>query len=151
MSQIAVAEFMNAASSNSALLNQIAIAGQGRSESEVGDFIAALGREAGYSFSAADALAFRESALARFADSSIDDEDSVLEGVRGGSGDPYLNAQLDAFGNVIGSVPGAPSGTGIFVNLAVGAAQGDLGGAAEQSANSFDQFKETVRSIFSGW
>ncbi len=152
MSQSAVAEFMNSAATNPALLSRIVSAGEGRSASEAGAAIAALGAEAGFQFSGLDALAFRERALAINAASS-DGEDGILEGVRGGSGDPYLDAQIEAMNISLGLV--GPKGTGVGLQLAAGGAQGDLGGAATQAAQDMNESRNAVQqffsSVFSGW
>jgi len=154
MSELAVTNFLNTASTNPGLVSQLAAAGEGRSPAEAGDAIAALGAAAGFEFSGADALSVREKILAKVA-AATGDEDAVLAGVRGGSGsnDPYLNSQIDAATTGIGMV--GPTGTGTIITLGVGAAQGDLGGAAVDAANDLNDTKNAVQqffsSVFSGW
>jgi len=154
MSELAVADFLNSASTNPGLLSRISSAGEGRSPAEAGEAISALGAEAGYEFSGPEALAVRETILAKVAGRTTG-EDSVLEGVRGGSGsgDPYLDAQIDAATTGLGMV--GPTGTGVIIGLGTGAAQGNLGGAAVDAANDMNDTKNAVQeffsSVFSGW
>jgi hypothetical protein len=150
MSQLAVTEFLNSATTNPGLLSRIASTGAGLSPMEAGEAISALGAESGYQFSAADALAVREVVLAK----SAGGEDALLDGVRGGSGsDPFLNAQINTMTDTFAAM--SPNSSGVLVHLASGAAQGNLGGAAVDAANSMNETKSTVQqifsTIFSGW
>jgi len=151
MSQLAATEFFNTASGNPGLIAQLSAAAEGRSSAEAGEAVAALGAEAGFEFSGADALAVRESTLAKVDSLSAAGEDAVLEGVRGGSGtgDPYLDAQIGTFISTIGLI--GPTGTGTVAPILVGAATGDAGGAAIEAGNGFNDFKEAVQDFFSGW
>ncbi len=124
-----------------------------RSPQEAGETVARLGAERGYEFSAADALAFRESMMVTlepiFAGRPAHVEgDDILAGVSGGS--QVFDPNLVQTG----------MGTGMPGGMVVGAAAGAAVDSAQNGSNFMETFahnlnnalndaKNTVQQVFS--